>query len=134
MQTLKDAKKEKLAAGIAQGLSIRAAAAEAGYSPRMIASRSSALARRPEVQARVKELQAHLVPSPETVLAQDMAALRPGELRAKLINELWELAQDAKEAHDRRVVVSALSEISTLAGLKTTKVEGIDLASRHALA
>ena len=52
-----------------------------------------------------------------------MAALRPGELRARLINELWEVAQDAKEARDRRVVVSALAEISNLAGLKMTKVE-----------
>jgi phage terminase small subunit len=120
---LKDPKKERLAAGIAQGLSIRAAAAEAGYSVRMVASRSSALARRADVQARIKELQPHFAPSAETVLAQDMAALRPGELRTKIINELWEVAQDAKAAHDRRVVVSALAEISALTGLKTTKVE-----------
>lgn len=123
MSALKDLRKERLAAGIAQGLSFRAAAAEAGYSSRMVASRSSALARQADVQARVAELRPHYEPSAETVLRQDMAALRPSELRATIINELWEVAQDAKGARDRRAAVSALAEISALAGLKTTKVE-----------
>ena len=123
MPALRDERHERLAAGIARGLSVRAAAAEAGYSPRMVASRAWEIARRPAVVARAEELRPHYEPPAEIRIRQDVEALTPSAIRARLIGELWDVMEDAKEARDRRSVIAAASEIAALTGLKTTKVE-----------
>jgi hypothetical protein len=123
MPALKDEKHERLAAGIARGLSVRAAAIEAGYTPRMAAARAWEIARRPAVVARAEELRPHYEPSAEVRIRQDTEALTPSAIRARLINELWDVMEDAKQARDRRSVIAASSEIAALTGLKTTRVE-----------